>query len=96
MYRFRLYCLYPENSLSLYLVLLSLKERISRNIELILRLFIQPVGAYNIVQSMQFITYRPAVVMIRTDGSCDIIRRKEGLEYVEAQEQLPETLIPEF
>ena len=55
-------------------------------------LLIHPVGAYNITQSMQFITYRPAVVMIGLDGTVDIIRRAENLEHVEALEELPERM----
>ncbi|MEZ6044057.1 MAG: hypothetical protein R3C11_00430 [Planctomycetaceae bacterium] len=39
------------------------------------KLVIHPVGAYNITQSMQFITYRPAVVMIGCNGEVDAIRR---------------------
>jgi len=54
------------------------------------RLMIHPVGAYTITQSMQFITYRPAVVMVGCDGRAHVIRRRENLEYVEALEQLPD------
>lgn len=48
-----------------------------------------PVGAYNITQSMQFITYRPAVVMIGQDKSVHVIRRRENLDHVQALEELP-------
>ena len=54
------------------------------------RLTIHPVGAYNITQSMQFITYRPAVVMVGCDGSVDVIREREDLAYVEALERMPQ------
>ncbi len=56
------------------------------------QLVIHPVGAYNITQSMQFITYRPRVVMIAADGSVDIIRQRETLESVEALEEVPDRL----
>jgi diaminopimelate decarboxylase len=56
------------------------------------QLVIHPVGAYNITQSMQFITYRPRVVMIGADGSVDIIRQRETLESVEALEEVPDRL----
>ncbi len=57
-------------------------------------LVLHPVGAYNAVQSMQFITYRPAVVLIGTDGDCSVIRERENLEYVEEMERLPDHLNP--
>ena len=56
------------------------------------RLVVHPVGAYNLTQSMQFITYRPAVVMVGSGGSVDVIRRRENLEHVEALEELPQRL----
>jgi diaminopimelate decarboxylase len=55
-------------------------------------LVFHPVGAYNITQSMQFITYRPRVVMVTEDGQVEIIRDRENLEHVEALERLPEGL----
>lgn len=48
-----------------------------------------PVGAYNITQSMQFITYRPAVVMIDPDCGVHVIRRREVLEDVQGPEEIP-------
>jgi diaminopimelate decarboxylase len=51
-----------------------------------------PVGAYNITQSMQFIAYRPAVVMIDEAGQPQIIRRKEDLRYVQELEEVPSHL----
>ena len=48
-----------------------------------------PVGAYNITQSMQFIAYRPAVVMVGTDQKVHVIRRREDLGYVQALESVP-------
>ncbi len=51
-----------------------------------------PVGAYNQTQSMQFITYRPAAVMIGADKKVHVIRKREDLEYVQAMEVVPEHL----
>ena len=56
------------------------------------QIVIHPVGAYNITQSMQFITYRPRVVMIGSDGQVDVIRDRETLESVEALELVPDRL----
>ena len=52
-----------------------------------------PVGAYNITQSMQFITYRPAVVMIDPDCGVHVIRRREVLEDVQGPEEIPDHLV---
>jgi diaminopimelate decarboxylase len=38
---------------------------------------------------MQFIQLRPAVVMIRTNGEVDVIRRREELADLEGAEQVP-------
>ena len=56
------------------------------------RLILSPVGAYNVTQWMQFIQYRPAVALIRTSGSVELIRARESLQSVELNEQLPEDL----
>jgi len=53
------------------------------------KLVLHPVGAYNVTQSMQFIQLRPAVVMIRTNGEVDVIRRREELADLEGAEQVP-------
>ena len=50
---------------------------------------LHPVGAYNVTQSMQFITYRPAVVMIGLDGRVHVIRERENLDYVQELERVP-------
>jgi diaminopimelate decarboxylase len=50
---------------------------------------LHPVGAYNVTQSMQFIAYRPAVVMIDEAGTPRVIRRKEDLRYVQELEEVP-------
>jgi diaminopimelate decarboxylase len=54
---------------------------------------IHPVGAYNITQSMQFISYRPAVVMLGTDGTEHLIRRREQLADVSGPEITPAHLL---
>jgi hypothetical protein len=51
-----------------------------------------PVGAYNNTQWLQFIEYRPNVVMIGTDGEVSLVRAEENLDVVIAQEQLPDHL----
>lgn len=53
------------------------------------RVVIKHVGAYNVTQWMQFITERPNVVMVGTDGKHGVIRRAEGLEALLAQEEMP-------
>ena len=50
------------------------------------------MGAYNITQSMQFISLRPAIVMIDMDGKPHIIRKKELLSTLEKDEVMPEYL----
>jgi diaminopimelate decarboxylase len=52
-------------------------------------LLVSPVGAYNNTQWMQFIEYRPNVVMVHPDSSVSIVREAEGLESVTSQERLP-------
>ncbi len=56
------------------------------------RVLISPVGAYNVTQSMQFIELRPAVAMIRPDGSHALIRRAEVLDDLVGPEIVPEWL----
>jgi diaminopimelate decarboxylase len=53
------------------------------------RLVFRNVGAYNITQWMQFITLRPAVVMIGSNGETSVIRRAESVEDLNAFEQVP-------
>ncbi|MCB0430801.1 MAG: alanine racemase [Flavobacteriales bacterium] len=50
------------------------------------------VGAYNITQSMQFITLRPAVVMIAPNGEVHVIKKREELATLEQDEVVPEYL----
>jgi diaminopimelate decarboxylase len=48
---------------------------------------VHKVGAYNMTQWMQFITYRPAIVLITESGETQLLRKAETLEYVEEPEQ---------
>jgi len=50
------------------------------------------VGAYNVTQWMQFIEYRPNVVLITESGAVEIIRHKEDLSDVINRERIPEHL----
>jgi len=56
------------------------------------RLILSPVGAYNVTQWMQFIRYRPAVVLIGENGEVDLIREAEDLTDIVRREKLPERL----
>ncbi|RMA92476.1 alanine racemase [Hydrogenothermus marinus] len=56
------------------------------------RLIFSPVGAYNNTQWMQFIEYRPNIVMIMEDGTVEVVREKEDLTDIENRERLPEKL----
>jgi diaminopimelate decarboxylase len=49
-------------------------------------LTISPVGAYNYTQAMQFIRYKPAVVLIGTDGEARCIKEVDDLETVNYKE----------
>jgi len=51
------------------------------------QLVIERVGAYNVTQWMQFITYRPNVVLIDLESKSHIIRKKEDLETLKSQEK---------
>ncbi len=53
---------------------------------------IERVGAYNMTQWMQFITYRPRIVLLGTDGNVHVIRERETLDTFKASERLPEYL----
>jgi diaminopimelate decarboxylase len=53
------------------------------------KLVFRTVGAYNVTQWMQFITYRPAVVLIGRDGRHHLIRRRETLDDVTGPEVMP-------
>lgn len=56
------------------------------------QVIVQKVGAYNMTQWMQFITMRPAVVLIDTHGNPHVIRRTEDLAYMHSVESLPQHL----
>lgn len=56
------------------------------------RLIFSPVGAYNNTQWMQFITYRPNVVLIGENGEVDVIREAEDLSDITLRERLPQCL----
>ncbi len=56
------------------------------------KLVISPVGAYNVTQWMQFIRYRPRVLMVMADGSVELIREREELDDIERREILPDSL----
>jgi diaminopimelate decarboxylase len=56
------------------------------------RVVFRNVGAYNVTQWMQFITLRPAVVLIGTDGRVGTIRRAEKVEDICSFEEIPEWL----
>jgi diaminopimelate decarboxylase len=53
------------------------------------QLVIERVGAYNMTQWMQFITFRPNVVLIDKVGKTHIIRNKEKLETITGLETNP-------
>lgn len=53
---------------------------------------VHTVGAYNMTQWMQFITLRPAVVMIDMNEKAHIVRNKETAESVEGGEEMPKHL----
>ena len=50
-------------------------------------IILSPVGAYNVTQWMQFIQYRPAVVMIKEDKSVKVLRRAEQLDDLNRMEE---------
>jgi diaminopimelate decarboxylase len=53
---------------------------------------INRIGAYNMTQWMQFITYRPKIVMINTEGKAEIIRENENFDTMNMMERIPEHL----
>ncbi len=50
---------------------------------------VHKVGAYNMTQWMQFISMRPAIVLIDPQGTSHVIRKREDLTYLEQLEQIP-------
>ena len=59
-------------------------------------LVVRPAGAYNNTQWMQFIQYRPAIVMVTEAGEVELVRAAEDLEAMTRQERLPEALRQPF
>lgn len=53
---------------------------------------IRRIGAYNMTQWLQFITYRPKVIMIDTNGKTHIIRENENLDTIKSLERIPDHL----
>jgi diaminopimelate decarboxylase len=49
-------------------------------------LTISPVGAYNYTQAMQFIRYKPAVVLIEDDSKVRLIKEPDALETINHKE----------
>jgi diaminopimelate decarboxylase len=56
------------------------------------RFVVTRTGAYNLAQSMQFITTRPNVVLIDQNRSVHVIRRAETMENISENEVIPEYL----
>lgn len=53
---------------------------------------IKRVGAYNMTQWMQFITMRPNVVLIDTQGIAQLVRKQENMENITLNEIIPDHL----
>ena len=56
------------------------------------QMVIHSVGAYNMTQWMQFITLRPAIVLVDMDEKVHVIRDKETINNIEDQETTPDYL----
>ena len=54
---------------------------------------IKRVGAYNMTQWLQFITYRPKIVMIDLQGKLHIIRHNENHETMNSLDRVPDHLM---
>lgn len=59
-------------------------------------LVFNPVGAYCVTQWMQFIEYRPNIVLVAENGDLELIREKEDLEDIIRRERIPERLKVEW
>lgn len=55
-------------------------------------LVFSPVGAYNNTQWLQFIEYRPNVVLVQENDDVALVREAENLQVVTQQEHLPDYL----
>jgi diaminopimelate decarboxylase len=60
------------------------------------RLVISTVGAYNNTQWLQFIEYRPNIVLISEEGEVELIREAEDITDIERKERLPSRLQPKI
>ncbi len=60
------------------------------------QMVIKQVGAYNNTQWMQFIEYRPNVVMVHEDQSVSVVRKAEDLQSMNSQDLLPAHLSNPF
>jgi len=49
-------------------------------------LVLSPAGAYNVTQSIPFIEYRPVALLVRDDGSVQVIREREDLSDIDRRE----------
>lgn len=56
------------------------------------KVVIKRIGAYNMTQWLQFITYRPNIVIIDTEGNPHLIRKAETIEAFKNQEIVPDYL----
>lgn len=56
-------------------------------------LVVHSVGAYNVTQSMQFITLRPAIVLIDQNGHAHCIKKRESLSAISSDEITPAYLL---
>ena len=56
------------------------------------RYVIKRVGAYNMTQWLQFITYRPKILLIDLNGKVHTIRENENMEVFKAHERIPDYL----
>lgn len=59
-------------------------------------LTVSPVGAYNNTQWLQFIQYRPNIVMIHENDEVSVVRNAENLDVINDQERLPKHLDTPF
>lgn len=57
------------------------------------RLVINPAGAYNNTQWMQFIEYRPSIVLVHQSGEHSVIREGENLDDMCRHDRLPQHLV---
>lgn len=55
-------------------------------------LLFSPVGAYNNTQWMQFINYRPNIVLVEETGEVSLVRKAEDLDFMVQLEKLPKKL----